>query len=201
MLKFFNNKNGFSYVEIMTVVLIIMILSTIALANLRGTGTKSELYVSAQKIITDIHRAQNDALSSVEFNGESPLGGWGIYFDKNLSSYVLYADVADKNSGEIDHVCNNDCGPTSEESFLSIPLPEGTKIDRIYKIRSSDGAKIYTDKINLTIEPPDPITHFCEIAGDCDYDGIGFVIVNDKLDKREITVNFFGLVDTAEVAY
>ena len=201
MLKIFSNKNGFSYVEIMTVVAIILIISTITVANLRGTGTKSELYVSAQKIITDIRRAQNYSLSATEFNGASPAGGWGIYFNKSLGSYVLFADVADPGTGEINHVCLNDCIATSEEVSSIIPLPEGAKIDQIYKVRSSDGAKIYTDKMNVTFEPPDPITHFCETATDCDYDEIGIVIVNDKFDKREITINFFGLVDTAEVAY
>lgn len=203
MLNIWRNSRGFSYAEIMTVVAIIMVLSTVTMANMRTTGSTSELFVMAQKVISDIRMAQNMALSATDFEGESPAGGWGVFFDKNLDYFVIYADKANEveNIGEIDHVCHEDCSDASEEDYKKISLPDGSRIDRIYKVRTADGAEIETDKFNITFEPPDPKTHLCEAVADCDYDRVEIVLVDEKLNKREITVNFFGLVDTADVYY
>ncbi|MDO8261191.1 MAG: hypothetical protein Q7T50_06920 [Candidatus Magasanikbacteria bacterium] len=203
MNNFYKNRKGFSYAEIMTVVAIMMILSTITIANIRNTGNSSELFVSVQKVISDIRFVQNMSLSATEFEGESPAGGWGLVFDKDKDFFYIYADKANVVAGidVIDHVCLNDCDDTSEEFYKKIDLPAGTTIDRIYKVRRADNAVIDTQKMTITFEPPDPATHFCETDIDCDYDKVGIILINDNLDKREIIINFFGLVDTNEVYY
>lgn len=206
MLKILANKKGISYVEILTVISIMMILTVIAVANIRGVGTKGTLYVSVQKIISDIRVAQSYALSAKEFEGvdppRSPEGGWGIYFNKDENYFSIFADLElNEGEGYGDYVCHSKCGDLSEERYQKINMPEGVRIERIYKIRSYDGFEVPGDEINIVFEPPEPIIHQCEIKDDCDYDRVGIVFTIDGLDKREITVNFFGLIDTADVPF
>ena len=203
MYIFLKNRKGFSYAEILTVIAIMMILSTIALANIRNTGTSSELFVSAQKVVSDIRFVQNMSMSATEFEGESPGGGWGLVFDKDKDFFYIFADRCNLVAGVciIDHVCLSDCIDTSEEYYKKIDLPAGTSIDRIYKVRRLDGVEEETQKMNITFEPPDPTIHFCETDIDCEYDKVRIILINDNFDKREIVINFFGLVDTNVVYY
>ena len=202
---FKKNTKGMSYVEIVIVISIIAIMTMLTVANLRGSGTSGLLFVSAQKLITDIHRAQTYALSAMLF-GEvapvSPAGGWGIYFNKNRDHYTIFADLEESPFvGFGNYYCLNECSDTSGEAYQQISLPEGAVIDKIYKVRASDGVILPATQMNIVFEPPDPIIHLCETAGDCDYSQVGIVIITDMLDKREVTVNFFGLIDTKEVYY
>lgn len=209
MKKLLKNNKGFSYIELLTVISIIMVMSTVAIANLRGTGATSILYVSAQRVITDIRRTQTYALSAKEYEyvilaadaPTSPAGGWGIYFNKDLDHYTIFADNEEGGTGTGDHICHSDCSGSSEEVYQNIDLPNGTTIDRIYKIRTSDGAKIPATQVSIVFEPPNPTVHMCETEGDCAYDSVGVILITDTLNKREITVNFFGLVDTHETNY
>lgn len=193
-------QGGFSYVEVLSVITVIAILSTIVLANTRIGSSPSELFVAAQKIISDIRLSQNMAISASDLEGVIPGGGWGIRFVKGQDYYSLYADIAD-DYGVSDHVCHSDCSDLSEELYKNINLPPDTKIDKIYLIRTIDGAEISANEVTVTFEPPDPKVHMCLAESDCEYDKIGIVIVNANLDKREIIVNFFGLVDTKDVYY
>lgn len=206
MLKLFRNIKGLSLVEIMTVISIMMILTVIAIANVRGVGTKGTLYVSVQKIISDIRVAQSNALSAKEYEGvvppRSPEGGWGVYFNKDENYFSIFADLEiNLGLGYGDYVCHSKCGDSSEELYQKINLPEGVIIERIYKIRSVDGFEVSGNEINIVFEPPEPVIHLCEIGGDCDYDKIGIVFTIDGIDKREISINFFGLIDTADVPF
>jgi len=200
MLSIVKEKRGFSYVEVLSVITVIVILSTVAIANMRIGSSPSELFVAAQKIISDIRLTQNMAISASDFEGVIPGGGWGVRFVKGQNYYSLYADIAD-DYGASDHVCHANCNDTSEELYKNIDLPPDTTIDKIYLIRTIDGAEISVDEATVTFEPPDPKVHMCQAVIDCGYDKFGIVVVNSNLDKREIIVNFFGLVDTKDVYY
>lgn len=200
MFRCLKESRGFSYIEVLSVITVIVIISTVVIANMRTGSSPSELFVSAQKIISDIRLVQNMAISASDLEGTVPGGGWGIRFVKGQNYYSIYADLSD-DYGASDFVCLNDCNTTSEELYKNIDLPPDTIIDKIYKIRTLDGAEISADEVTVTFEPPDPKVHMCETEIDCEYDKIGIVVVNSNLDKREIIVNFFGLVDTKDVFY
>lgn len=197
---FFRNKTGFSYIELLTVIFIIMLLSTIAIVNVNNNkGGPGKLFVSVQKIVSDVRLSQSYALSDKELNGDIPDGGWGVYFDVGRDYYSIFADKSTINN-IVNYVCFSDCLPTSEENYNDINFPDDTGIDRIFLVKS-DGTEVFVNKINIVFEPPDPAIHFCVDEGDCDYDSVHVDFVNSKGDKRELVINFFGLVDTHETFY
>ncbi len=194
------NKRGFSYVEIMVVVFIMMVISTIVVIGLNKQGGQGELFISSQKILSDLRLAQSYALSTKEINGENPDGGWGVFFDKNRDSYAIFGD-----QGTIDnisnYVCILDCSDSSEELYSTVNFSEGNHLDQIILTRSSDGSEAFVDKINIVFEPPDPKIHLCVSEGDCDYDKVDLIVVDEAFNKQKITVNFFGLIDINEIVY
>lgn len=87
-------QKGFTLIELLTVFGIIIFLSAIILINYRTSGEQFALQRSAHKLTHDIRRAAELAMSSKEFQGNIPQGGYGIHLRQaNDDYYILYADT------------------------------------------------------------------------------------------------------------
>lgn len=98
--KKLRNKNfGFTLTELLVVIFIISVLSSLSFVNYRSVKERLIIERAAQKLAQDIRRAQEMALAAKE----CPLGttcagqvprGYGIYLRENQTSYILYADIS-----------------------------------------------------------------------------------------------------------
>lgn len=97
------NKKGFTIIELLVVIAIIGIISGVMVINFNKGEQNNKLQRSAQQIVQSIRKAQNLALSSVEFGGQI-YDYYGVHFDKQAmsSSYYVFASLLDKiyDSGE-----------------------------------------------------------------------------------------------------
>jgi len=90
--------NGFTLVELLVIIFIIMLMSGIIFANYRQSGQRLALQRSANKLAQDIRRVQEMATSVKEFQGIIPEGGYGIRFRMDergrppIYTYIIYAD-------------------------------------------------------------------------------------------------------------
>src|SRR3989338_3253530 len=83
-------QKGFTVIELLVVLGIIVLISASILANYRGQQRESALTRSAQKLALDLRRAQTLAVSSTLHHSEIPYG-YGVHFDKNVNSYFIFA--------------------------------------------------------------------------------------------------------------
>jgi len=110
-----NNKitqSGFSIIELLTVIVIIGIITTLTIVNLREGDNIARLNAAVEQIITKIEENKNNALTGK--NGDT-VRGYGIVLDESSGSddtYILYQD-SDPFS------CEND-GTSYSETF-SLP--------------------------------------------------------------------------------
>lgn len=125
-------------VELLVVIAIIAIMSGVVAVNFRKGSEGSKLQRAAQQIVQDIRKAQNMALSSVEYEGEVH-DYYGVHFDKrilpsgNPGPHAYYIFVSNN------ILYNND-----EEIGEAIELEKGIKIDSI-----TTG-----NILDITFEPP-----------------------------------------------
>jgi len=89
---------GFTLVELLVVTGIIVLLSAIILPNYQSIARQFALQRSAHKLAQDIRRVEEMAMSTKEFQGEVPKGGYGICFKLSWGDY--YKIYADKNGNE-----------------------------------------------------------------------------------------------------
>lgn len=97
LFSYFNRvkRGGFTLIEIIVVMSIITLISSLTLYNFRAGNNESRIAGAAQKFALNIRKAQNMAASSVVFKGQIP-AGYGIYVSaRNAASYVLFADFND----------------------------------------------------------------------------------------------------------
>ena len=90
---FRKKKNGFSLVEMLTVVALITLLSTIVFTGLRGKEDDFTIQRSVHKLDLDIGRAKELTMRAEDFGAVPSRGGFGVHFEINDNYYILFADV------------------------------------------------------------------------------------------------------------
>jgi len=129
-------SKSFTLVEILVVAGIIIVMSAIIFPNYRGIDSQFALERSAYKLAQDVRRAAEMAMSTEEFDGEIPKGGYGIYLELSWeNSYKIYADkngneeFDEKKDGEIETinlekgVYIKDISPSSLSINFRPPVP------------------------------------------------------------------------------
>ncbi|MEA3464155.1 MAG: prepilin-type N-terminal cleavage/methylation domain-containing protein [Patescibacteria group bacterium] len=180
LIKKSRNQIGFTLIELLVSIFIITLISGLFLADYHSTNKRSELRMTAQKVISDIRLTQNNSLGSAEFNGSASPGGWGAYFDTTApDSYIIFADI-DGNQSYTDVF----------EKSKQIDLPPGIKINSIYSDKAGE-----QNNLSITFLPPDPITY---INGEDDDKVLIELIESAGNSTITIKVNFFGLISLAD---
>lgn len=109
-----SSKKSFTVIEMMIVLAIIGLISTMLLANYRTGQTSADIIGETQKITGIFKQTQSWSLSGYEIGGSRP-SGYGIYIEYNsngVTSYTQFADDGD-NIYDVDD--------TNIQTFSTIP--------------------------------------------------------------------------------
>ncbi|MEA3398274.1 MAG: type II secretion system protein, partial [Patescibacteria group bacterium] len=188
--KNISNQSGFTLIEMLTSMSILLILTFMVVANYNTAGKKGELNIAAQQLASDIRRVQAHALGLKEFDFgsglENPPGGWGIYFrdqGPNRYGYYFFADDGDHrrhNNGSEDFG-----GEILFPGEIAIVAHHGLFID------GSEENPIF-----ISFQPPDPIVWICDNQGaSCTSGDSAKIILTNDSGNKIIYINKFGLVD------
>ena len=172
------NKNAFTLVEIIVVVSIIFILTSILVANFPKGREQFALQRTSYKLIQDLRRAQEMAMSAREEccddsePCEKKANGFGIYFDKfSPHSYLLFANC-DESYNYIEYI---------DKDLELIDLEKGTEI-----------FSLSTSLLSIVFAPPSPITY---VNGSPGFEAqIVISLESDTSRIKIIEVNKTGLI-------
>ncbi|MBU2579509.1 prepilin-type N-terminal cleavage/methylation domain-containing protein [Patescibacteria group bacterium] len=138
MKNIFWRERGFSMTELLVVMFIISLISAITLANYRQGQRKYILAQSVQKLVSDIRKAQNMALSGFDIAGA--YYGYGVYLEEGDSYYIIYGDVNDNSTYQ-----------SSDDIIEEVSLfPQGVEVDSV---------STPAGKMSIFFEPPQPTTY------------------------------------------
>ena len=109
-----NGETGFTILELIITIAIVALLSAAVVGYQRDAGDKRELQLDVQKVMQDLRRVQNYALSvkTAQCGAQTIAVNYGIYFVRGSSRavYRLFKD------------CNNDSLWVSSETEITIQL-------------------------------------------------------------------------------
>ncbi len=161
---------GFTLVELLVSISILMIMSTMVLVDYNVSGRNSALLLEAHKFAGDVRRVQNMAMGSFELEstGSIPTGGWGIYIPNTAddNTYYIYADI--NGNEEYD-------GEPTDEIFQTMTLENNV----VFTSASIDNSIVFL--------PPDPRTF------------INGKTINDTSEDSEVTIVFSSVAGTKNV--
>lgn len=171
--------------------MILTVVTTIFIANYHSANKRTDLVMTAQGVVADIHAAQNNTLGLAKYNNMVPAGGWGVSFDKADNSYIVFADLdAPGTPGYLRFDASSE--GNANYGARRIKLPNLITIDRI-----SSGSSQY-DTANATFLPPDPRTNI--LVGN----GATTTVVDIRLKEGEggttktVRINFLGLAEVID---
>ena len=186
-------KPAFTLIEMIVSLGIIMVISVIFIANYNSSNKRTDLIMTAQSLVADIHAAQNNALGLVRYGDEVPASGWGVNFNKLNNTYTIFADTSEQNSSGY-LLYDSSKGDTSFGA-RQVVISGGLEIEEI-KIFSTNSAVRDANNLNITFLPPDPKTSiFSEddrILGHMATIKLKEIGTNSS---KTIRVNFLGLVE------
>jgi prepilin-type N-terminal cleavage/methylation domain-containing protein len=87
-----NLQRGFTMIEMLVVMSIVVIMSVALFANYREIGDQGRVSSFAGKMREDLYLAQAYSQSSIKNKTNVP-DGWGVYFNRNLSKYIIFSDL------------------------------------------------------------------------------------------------------------
>lgn len=189
-----NSKGGFSMIEMLVSMAIIILISTMFLANYRSGIKRSDLSMATNILAADTRLAQSYSLGLVKYDTVFPDGGWGVHF--NLNENDRYYFFADGYLDPADYLF---------QSNEALPQYKGKTTIFNSDIRLKDievkvnGVTYHPEKITITFTPPDPKTIIYNITNEqiCEEATVTLENIKDG-STMKMLVNFVGLVDTVQ---
>jgi type II secretory pathway pseudopilin PulG len=183
--------SGLTFVEMIVSVSIIAFVTAIFVANYNDSNKRTDLVMSAQSLVSDIHQAQNNSLGLMKYGDVVPAGGWGINFDlAHNTQYTVFADLnAPGESGY--RIYDVDEGDINKGARV-VSLPAQTEINaiRIYSGVNTNPV----DTANVTFLPPDPRTNIYSNGATSTALEVDIKELRTN-NVKTIKVNFLGLAE------
>ena len=177
-------KLGFTLIELIVSVSVISMVTGIFLANYNSTNRRSDLTMTAQKMVADIRLAQNYALGLARYGLSGslnvPEGGWGVHFDLQSYGNDRYIIFADDNFNRVFDLAEAEISYGAQLTSL----PKDIVIESL-----SSGSKA-----DITFLPPDPITTITGSASN--FEQVDIVLKDLKTNTtKTVRINYLGLTE------
>lgn len=207
--SFKNSSKGITLVEIIVVIFIITIFSTILITDFPKIQRQFALSRSAYKLAQDLRKIQGLSLSGTRVDDKygdqiTAVKGYGIYINLNLDgqytrTYAIYADIAI--SGDGDHEYNPQ--QLYEDNLCSDrEKPETDCVIEVVKVNQENPSvyikqinNIIADSTSINFRPPNPIVDI----GNRNYEyfdiGIVLGLISSSSAERTVQVNTSGLIN------
>ncbi len=182
-------QGGFTIVELLVVVVIISVLTSIIISNFPQAKLQLSLSRVAYKFEQDARRAQGMSLSYPQYKDSSGIShqvaGYGVYVDMlNNKKYIIYADSLPGNQSydNLDYV--------AETIDFSLTEP-GIIIKQINNIVGSNAS--------VNFAPPNPTTTITTAL--CQNNmTVVFALESDLTKTKTVSINTAGLIQVANIA-
>lgn len=144
-----SQPKGFTLIEMIVAVGIIVMVISVGLVNFRAVGNSSSTYsASRDLLVSDVRLAASKALNRERFQSQEPTA-WGVNFTDSTNRYTIFADV------------NGNRTYDNNETFKTVNLNSEVKIKwqnyttGALTFNSGDG-KAY---VNNALIPTTPTAH------------------------------------------
>lgn len=184
----FRDSRGFTLVEMLAVIFIISLLSTLLIANYRRSQKQYALEQAAQKLVSNLRRVQAMAMSGQDI---SPGGVWcyGLYIKKGESGYTLFKDL----DGDFFY----DKGASNVERLEDpVTLPSGISAVQIIPTYNGLDEPSMKNTLHICFASPDPTTYINK-KNDPTLVPQGIITLQHGTDTslvKTITINLAGAV-------
>jgi len=183
------DKPAFTLLEMIVSISMITIVTALFIANYRSANKRTDLILTAQSLVADIHLAQNNTLGLVKYNDAVPVGGWGVAFDVAKNYYVLFADW-DEPYMNMDETTEANPDYGGRITYLPADIT-------ISKLTTT--GEFENSAVNVTFLPPDPRTNIYRVGSGATSSALEIELREGRNNSvKTVRVNFLGLVEVLD---
>ena len=184
---------AFTLLEMIVSISMISFITVLFVANYRSANKRTDLIMTAQNLVADIHLAQNNTLGLVKYNDEVPAGGWGVAFNVSQNYYTLFADLdAPDTPGFLEMDTATEALP--QYGARVTRLPEGISVSALTTVGTTSNAAV-----NVAFLPPDPRTNIYRIAANATSTALEIQLRETRNNSiKTVRLNFLGLVEVLD---
>jgi|GEM_PF-6145095 len=146
--KFLNNQRGFTFLELLIVIVITVVITSVFVVSTRQTPV-DDVQSSSQQLLSDFRYTRGLATSKAvyDFDGGGPetatypSGGYGIYFTDNEYQYYIFADkgpTAGYNLAEGDQVIKSVALENTTLDLEDFNQPQPAVTTKYFTFKSAD---------------------------------------------------------------
>jgi len=162
---------GFTMVELLVVMFVISLLAALSLAGYHNGQKRYVLSQDSQRLMASLRKAQNMSMSGIDISGQ--YYGYGIYAEKDNTSYIIYADEN-----------NNSSFQPSDTTIETISLSDKIEIESVSPL---------PNKVDIFFSPPNPTTYINGSAA-VGVSGTITLGIEDTSLTKIITITTAGLI-------
>jgi prepilin-type N-terminal cleavage/methylation domain-containing protein len=191
------DRAAFTLLEMMVSLAIITLITSMFIANYRTGNKRTDLTMTAQSLVADLHQAQNKTLGLVQYNGTVPSGGWGVSFDVAKSNYTIFADLDQPGASGYMQFSSSTEGNVAYGARVT-SFPANIQILSL-KVGNSTSSLVSVNQVNVTFLPPDPQTNIYSVSNGATSSLLQITIketFNNSI--KTIMVNFLGLAEVVD---
>lgn len=193
--NFKKNKSAFTLLEMIVSLSIIMLMSLLFIMNYQSGTRRTDLIMTAQGLVADIHFVQNNSLGLTPYGDNFPAGGWGVNFNKDTNSYTIFADLdAPGSPGYLKF--NPSTEFNTNFNCREVSLGNGITIDDLEVFRNNKYNHV--SQANITFLPPDPKTNILNADNNTSGTAIIIRLKDSQGSVKSVRVNFLGLVEVID---
>src|SRR3989338_9348824 len=100
---FFSRRNGFTLIELIVILFIISMITTMTVAGIKEGNRNLALDAATSELIADIEQMKNNALSGLHEDVNTAQLSWGVELRPNQGSYKICSDKS--KTTENDFIC------------------------------------------------------------------------------------------------
>lgn len=182
-------KSGFTLIEMVTSLVVIMFVTVLFIANYQAANKRTDIIMTAQKMVSDIHLAENNCLGLVKYDNYVPAGGWGVHFNKDANYYMVFAETSQPS--DPDYLDFSAQGQNIQYGARRSEFAANTIIEDILL----DGTSV--TEASVIFLPPDPRVNI----NDGFATGTALqIILKEKNNNstKKVEVNFLGLAEVVD---
>ncbi|MEX0916587.1 MAG: type II secretion system protein, partial [Candidatus Spechtbacterales bacterium] len=176
-------RDGFTLVELLVVISVIAVLSTLFMAGFRSDGSALALDRSSRAFTQSVDQVRSLSLSGGQHEGETVSGGFGFYTQEGQGDIILFADC--NGDGEYqENGASSTCVASASEQVEVVQLESGITLSSVTPCTSG------ACTITVVFVPPYAMSSFSPALAGTE---AVFILSGREGATREVRINTLGV--------
>lgn len=186
-MRTFSRRHAFTLLEVLVSLSIVVVILTLSTISYKRSNSRNAIIFGAYQLAADLRLAESYAASARQYSTEAKWNVWGVYLAAGANQYRIFVD---RNF--------NGLYDAGDAIWRTVKLPASVNIKTLRYKKAGLGPHGLSE-LSAVYFPPSPTSSLAFDASLNQFDE-AYITLEDNvnLSTKEVTLNFFGLIDVTK---